>query len=83
MSQVFRVSGPGNCRHVSGLHSEKQRKHGHDHKDHAPLHDISEIPSGNTDINDLRHFHRNQDFHQDLKDYKDRSQYRLFFVFPD
>ena len=83
MPEILGVSGSGNRGHISGLHSEKQRQHGHDHKDHASLHDISKISAGNTDINDLRHLHGDQDLHQHFKDYKDWGQHRLFFVFPD
>ena len=83
MAEILGVSGSGNRGHISRHHTEPEGKHCHTYQDHTPLYNIADISPGNADVNDLRHLHGDQDFHQHFKDYKDRSQYRLFFVFPD
>ena len=83
MTKIFCISGSCHSRHISCLHTKKQSKHRHNHKNHSTLYNISQITICNTHINDLCHFQRNEHFHQYLKNYKNRCQYRLFPVFPN
>ena len=70
MSQIFCVAGCCHCRHFSCDHAKPQSQHSHDHKDQPALDNVVDIPFGNANVNDLCHFHGNENLHQYLKDYK-------------